>query len=364
MEEQKIFKIVLTGGPCSGKTTSMSHISDRLRSLGFNVYVVPEAATLMILGGVSLLQGDVVSNQWNLIRLQKQLEQTFIYSALQSDRPSLIICDRGLMDNRAFLSETQWQDLFATLEETSVVELRDSRYDAVIHLITAADGAPEFYTLTNNAARSESLEQAIILDKKLQDVWLGHPHLRVIDNSTDFEEKVRRVVAAICNVVGVPEPIERERKFLINRDSLAVLPIRHETVDIEQTYLESSAFKDNTRIRKRGQHNYFTYTQTIKTKIGSGKNIEKQRNLSEKEFLKLLESANPFHNTIKKKRSCFLWENQYFELDYFLSPNSGLWLLEAELETDGQNVKLPPFLDVEKEVTDDPNYSNYEISKR
>ena len=28
--------------------------------------------------------------------------------------------------------------------------LRDQRYDAVLHLVTAADGAQEFYTLANN----------------------------------------------------------------------------------------------------------------------------------------------------------------------------------------------------------------------
>lgn len=35
------------------------------------------------------------------------------------------------------------------------------RYDAVFHLVTAADGAEEFYSLTNNKARSEGLAAAI-----------------------------------------------------------------------------------------------------------------------------------------------------------------------------------------------------------
>lgn len=361
MEEEKIFRIVLTGGPCSGKTTSMSHISDRLRSLGFNVYIVPEAATLMILGGIALLQGNVLDNQFQLLRLQKHLEQTFIETAQLSGKPSIILCDRGTMDNKAFLSDQMWQDLLFALEETNTVELRDSRYDAVIHLVTAADGAAEFYTLANNAARSESLEQAIVLDKKLQDAWIGHPHLRVIGNQTNFEEKVHRVVAAVCNVVGIPEPIETERKFLVKNFNLNDIPVKKESVEIEQTYLTSTT--GTARVRKRGQNGYFTYTHTVKHQLGPGKNIEKERAITEKVYLDLLSQADSNRQTIKKQRTCFLWNDQYFELDYFLSPRQRLWLLEAEIESDEEELNLPPFITIEREVTDDTQYYNSEIAK-
>ncbi|HVI40798.1 MAG TPA: AAA family ATPase, partial [Anaerovoracaceae bacterium] len=60
----KIHRIVLTGGPCGGKTTALSFITDRLRSLGYNVFVVPEAATLFILGGTQLnIESDFVRMQ-------------------------------------------------------------------------------------------------------------------------------------------------------------------------------------------------------------------------------------------------------------------------------------------------------------
>lgn len=61
--------------------------------------------------------------------------------------------------------------------------MRDRRYDAVVHLVTAADGVPEFYTCENNAARYENdLVDAIELDKKLINSWVGHPHFSIIDN--------------------------------------------------------------------------------------------------------------------------------------------------------------------------------------
>lgn len=39
-------------------------------------------------------------------------------------------------------------------------ELRDDRYDAILHLVTAACGAENFYTADNNVARSEPLDLA------------------------------------------------------------------------------------------------------------------------------------------------------------------------------------------------------------
>jgi chromosome condensin MukBEF complex kleisin-like MukF subunit len=39
--------------------------------------------------------------------------------------------------------------------------LRDNRYEAVIHLVTAADGAEKFYDSLSNEARYETPEEAV-----------------------------------------------------------------------------------------------------------------------------------------------------------------------------------------------------------
>lgn len=70
--------------------------------------------------------------------------------------------------------------------------MRDNRYDAILHLVTAADGAESFYTLTNNVVRKESNAEAREMDKKTLDCWTGHEHLYIVDNSTGFDEKVLR----------------------------------------------------------------------------------------------------------------------------------------------------------------------------
>ncbi len=63
------------------------------------------------------------------------------------------------MDGSAYTDENVWQ---AILDETgwSTMQLRDRRYEAVLHLVTAAQGAEEFFTNSNNEARYESIEEA------------------------------------------------------------------------------------------------------------------------------------------------------------------------------------------------------------
>jgi len=51
-------RIVLTGGPCGGKTTAITRIAERLESLGFRVFMVPETPTMLFQGGFTLHDVD------------------------------------------------------------------------------------------------------------------------------------------------------------------------------------------------------------------------------------------------------------------------------------------------------------------
>jgi hypothetical protein len=75
------------------------------------------------------------------------LEDTFYELALEQEKPTVILCDRGVMDVLANIENHKiWQ---AILDETgwNPIQLRDSRYEAVVHMVTAADGAMQFYNL-------------------------------------------------------------------------------------------------------------------------------------------------------------------------------------------------------------------------
>ena len=50
-KKQKITKIVLTGGPCAGKTTAMNWIQNNFVKQGYKVLFIQETATELITGG-------------------------------------------------------------------------------------------------------------------------------------------------------------------------------------------------------------------------------------------------------------------------------------------------------------------------
>ena len=52
-KEIKISKIVLTGGPCAGKTTALTWINNYFSKRGYTVLFVPETATELITNGVA-----------------------------------------------------------------------------------------------------------------------------------------------------------------------------------------------------------------------------------------------------------------------------------------------------------------------
>ena len=72
----------------------------------------------------------------------------------------VVLIDRGLMDGSAYVTHVQWQAILDDLG-VSTVQIRDNRYDAVIHMVTAADGAEQFYeSLESGEPRYETIEEA------------------------------------------------------------------------------------------------------------------------------------------------------------------------------------------------------------
>ena len=52
-QEKQINKIVITGGPCAGKSTALAWIQAEYTKKGYAVIFVPESATELIMGGIS-----------------------------------------------------------------------------------------------------------------------------------------------------------------------------------------------------------------------------------------------------------------------------------------------------------------------
>lgn len=178
----RIFKVVLTGGPCAGKSTAVDLLHEKLEP-SFKVYVVPEMATMTIMGGFSMHVREnpevhlKIFNQF--LQTQTALEDHFVNLArldqkdLQKD--AIVLMDRALLDNFAY-APTEVKRMWMKQYGKNMDQIRDSRYDMVLHMLTTAVGAEEYYTTSNNKARTEGIEVARQLDYNIRQAWNGHHH--------------------------------------------------------------------------------------------------------------------------------------------------------------------------------------------
>lgn len=359
-----VTNIVLTGGPCAGKSTGLSRIEQELSNKGYKVYVVAETATEVIMGGIKPSEIPWLEFQKSIFEIQTIKEKVFRDRALEYSKEhnvdSIIIYDRGLLDAKAFMNNKDYTTLL-NIEGRKEIEVKDS-YDGIFHLKTAADGAEEFYTLENNGARSETPEQARSVDKKIIQAWTGHPHLRIIDNSTNFKEKIDRLMGEIYSLLGDPVPVEIERKYLIKMPNLNELfdTFAVTKVNIIQTYLNSSEDVER-RVRQRGLDGVYSYYYTEKRGKGLSR-VEVEKKISKEEYLDYLMDADTTLHQIRKDRYCFVYENSYIELDIYPFW-SDFAVVEVELTSETEIVNLPKQFKIIMEVTEDNRFKNKSLAK-
>ncbi|XP_069960336.1 TRPL translocation defect protein 14 [Cherax quadricarinatus] len=368
----------LCEGPCGGKTTGQSRLCTFFENLGWKVYRVPETATVLLSGGIKfgdLSQDDAVAFQENLLKSMMQIENTFFSLAETCRKNCLVICDRGTMDASAFIPEEQWEEIMKR-NGWNPVDLRDTRYNQIIHMVSAANGAEAFYTTEDHACRSENIELARQLDNRAAEAWVGHPYFDVIDNSTEFDTKMRRMISVVCQKLGIDtgdrlSTNARKLKFLVKGPLPAdsVFP-NFQDFNVEHIYLRTNSRKMQARLRKRGKNGHHSYTHTIRKPEQLGQIVEVKTPISQRDWSNMSAQADEHHLKIFKKRRCFLHNNQYFQLDIYQQPChqrcEGLILLEtySTLPSEELQRRLPSFLTIDSEVTGRPDYSMFNLSLR
>lgn len=359
-----IKRIVLTGGPCAGKTTALVRIIEHFSNLGFKVFTVPEVPTMYSQGGWSYLTPNrdlYYQGELAILRTQLALEDSFMQLAETCTKPTFIVCDRGTLDISAYIDHDMWEELCQKCG-TNPNKLRQ-RYDAVLHLVSAADGAEQYYTTATNSTRyeqanEEGLRLARDLDKKVNKAWTGHPHLRVINNHDDFDAKLHRVLKEISNVLEIPQPIEDERTYIV--ELTGQLPESIES-EITQTYLVADPDCE-IRLRRRSWSGEVVNVHKTKKRISPTEVLETERQVSNALYESLLQQADPYRATIRKTRRAFIWRGQFFQIDTFYTPVNNLVLLETKGVAEQESVNFPPFIKVIKDVTGNPEYYNYNIA--
>lgn len=197
----KIIKIVITGGVCSGKTSCLPIIEKHLKNSKYGLIFVPETASEIISQGFDVRKTSMFNFQEAVLLNQLKNEQLYLEKAeLMKNDTVLMFLDRGAADAFGYLNESDASKLISKYNLTEEELL--NRYDAVIHLVTAADGAEEFYTLANNSARTESPEEARILDKRIQKAWANHKRRYIIRNDGGFDFKMQQMLDVIDSIVS------------------------------------------------------------------------------------------------------------------------------------------------------------------
>ena len=203
--------IALTGGLGGGKTTFIEELRRDARLGGWLAFA-PEAVPVVRQTGIST--GEQLF-QKAMVYMQMALEDA-LTRALEQHEGCVIICHRGSLDPLAYWLDRGWsEEEFFGYTGTTRVE-HYARYHAVIHLVTAADGATSHYTRWPEADRVETVDEAVRLDRLLQQVWRAHPRYYRVDNEgRDWRAKSEAAREILCRLLEHEQnhgPYRQERR--------------------------------------------------------------------------------------------------------------------------------------------------------
>jgi predicted ATPase len=182
------YRVVITGGPCSGKTALWNALGERCPG----AVKVPEIATAVRLSGRTPESMGWEAFQRLVFQRQQDAEQT----ALQQG--NFLLCDRGLADGLAYFSGLA---SCLGLSREALLE----RYTLILHLEVIQD--PESYAFfsRNNPTRLEDHEDALSLGRRIGRVYRSHTGYFHLTGS--LEQKLTRALEILqdrCPGVGNP----------------------------------------------------------------------------------------------------------------------------------------------------------------
>jgi len=182
--------------------------------------------------------------------------------------------------------------------------------------------------------------------------WVGNEHLRIAENEAELIKEIEFFL-------GIPEPLEIERKFLVEYPDADMLDNLENCAFVYISQCYTSDENGTFRVRKRGRDGEYIYIRTEKHKISEVVRLETERRISASDY----DAAVKGEKVLSKRRYLFIYKNKYFELDIF-----PFWqdraLLEIELKDENEVFELPSFLKVIKEVTANPCYKNSNIAAK
>lgn len=200
MVDKKCKKVVLTGGACGGKTEALPFIKEYFSKLGYDVYVVSEMATILILGGITAQKVGGKNFQELVVKMQFEIQKTYERAiSLSQNNKNLIIFDRCPIDAMMFITRKEFNEI-ANKFNTTYEEILNS-YDSIIHMEAVAKSFPEFYTSENNKARKDEMKNTIETDNRLLEAYENHSNRVIISSYKNFNKKIEKVIKEIEKIL-------------------------------------------------------------------------------------------------------------------------------------------------------------------
>jgi len=367
-----MFKLCLTGGPGSGKTVIFNHLAQVLEERGYHVFFVPETAPELLLNGIA--PNEYVSNVafWNLV-LNKQLDKERLYNSLVQYYPkdkSVIVFDRGILDIGLELEPSVFEGMLQKRKMT--IQSACDHYDAVLHLVTAADGAEDFYQWNDPSKEiyasnlaTESPAEAREKDHRIQKLWRAHDNLHVIESEASFNDKVKHALSVVFQMLNEPPVRHNLRKFVIKRPTQAEL---HDLgcifrTNVVTTYLVQHDPKIDRRVVQRGTaetgYSHY-YVEKVHIDVNEEDFITERR-IDYHEYVNYLTEADHSVQPVAKFRYCFVFEKRYYEVEMYAF-ESEYAILEIEHDV-SEKLKFPPF-SIVREVSNMQDFSSRALSKK
>ena len=153
-------------------------------------------------------------------------------------------------------------------------------------------------------------------------------------------------------------PLEIERKFLIRMPDRETLERHSERrIDITQIYLLPEPGQGSRRVRRSVSGGEEKLYLTVKSFVTDRTRVEREWQLTPVEFEALADDADPARRPIEKTRWCVPYAGHTLEIDVFPFWDDRAFC-EAELTSEDEELLLPDWIEVIREVTEDRRYNN------
>lgn len=339
----KIFKIVLTGGPCSGKTKILSSLKEYFSKIqNCKLITIPETATELISNGISPFKTQNIFDFQDIIferQLTKEKTSEKALSSSCDEDMAIIIYDRALLDNKAYLPSSDDFNKIIYKYNYSEISILD-KYDLVLDLVTVAGNDFGTYDNISNPFRFEDEAGAIDIDLKTTNSWLGHRNIKMIYPTDKIENKIEIVLSYIEELISSYQ-IKYTESYSIDEESsdFSLYNDNNSKLIYEKKNKLLLEYKNNFNyfITKRIYNGCSSYILSLERQLDGLTEILFSEVIDENLAEQLIKQCG-INSIVEMTKLFFVYNNQILSIDFYNDKT----VLNVEKTFNSPETSIPP----------------------